>query len=368
MYKKDIEDLKYCSDSNFNYLGLQCASTLDEYCHPSLDEDTLADRNEDQVLSRYQKGTGRDQRVILTVPQLWIWTFDKHLITATQKPLFESYGKFDVEVIKTIHRRQYEIERALTSKELSGLKFIDLFVGVLISECVNNLSSLSGRGLPESIFCIFERSISELSAKVREYTKSEALKQNSIDSEKVFVLQIGDVREELSMIHSVLFEQEEVWRQFMKAKFRKLWSSPPEDQFSIPKEITGELLNVMEILERPQAQFAKYKRQIAKLDTDAERVEGFITLQLDLKSKHASLQEAHLTTLMSAAVIGFTIVTIIFTPLSFLASLLALSTSGFQNHQTNSTLINGAPFYHSSYIGNWMGTLNNFFRRMSLIE
>ena len=92
------------------------------------------------------------------------------------------------------------------------------------------------------------------------------------------------------------------------------------------------MLEVMEILERPQKQFAKYKRQIARINADAERVGGFITLQLDLKSKHASLQEAHLTTLMSAAVIGFTIVTIIFTLLAFLASLLALSTNKFQNH------------------------------------
>ena len=258
-----------------------------------------------------------------------------------------------------------EILQALTTKELSGLnlsglKSRDLFVGVLLSQCVDDLSSPSRLGLPESIFGIFEKSISELSAKVREYTKSEALKKNNIESEKVFILQIGDVREELSMIQSVLFEQEEVWRQFMKAKFPKLWSNPPEDQFSIPDEITGTLLTIMEALERPQAQFAKYKRQIAKLDKDAERVEGSITLLLDLKSRHASLQEAHLTTLMSAAVIGFTIVTIIFTPLSFFTSLLALSTSQFQNHQTNSTLMNGAPFYHSSYIGGWMGKLNSF--------
>ena len=344
---------------------------MDEYCHPSLDEDTLADRNEDQVLSRYQKNKRRDQRRILTVPQLWIWTFGQEVITAMQKPIFgtfDTFDRFNRKVFETIENHQDELSRALTSKELSALKFGDLLVGTLISECVDKLTSPSRLGLSESIFGIFEKSISELSAKVREYTKLEALKKNNIDSEKVFILQIGDVREELSMIHSVLFEQEEVWRQFMKAKVPKAWFSPPEDQFFIPPQITGRMLDVMEILERPQTQFAKYKRQIAKLDTDAERVEGFITLQLDLKSKHASLHEAHLTTLMSAAVIGFTIVTIIFTPLAFLASLLALSTSGFQNHQYNSTLTNGAPFYHSSYISRWMGGLYSSHERMSLIK
>lgn len=307
--------------------------------------------------------------MILTVPQLWIWVFDERLITATHKSWIEIFGGLQDEVIRPIRNNTDRILEALRSKELSGLKVRDLLVGAFLSQSINDLSSPSRLGLKKSIFGgIFEKSISELSTKVRDYTKSEALKQNNIDSEKVFILQIGDAREELSMIQSVLFEQEKVWRQFMKAKFPNLWSSPPEDQFSIPEEITGTMLDVMQILERPQTQFAKYKRQIATLDIDAERVEGFITLQLNLKSKHVSLKEAHLTTLMSAAVIGFTIVTIIFTPLSFLASLLALSTSGFQNHQTNSTLMNGAPFYHSSYIGKWMGKLNSFHERTSLIE
>ena len=68
----------------------------------------------------------------------------------------------------------------------------------------------------------------------------------------------------------------------------------------------------MQMLERLQTQFAKYKRQITRFDTDVERVEGFITLQLDLKSKHTSLQEAHLTALINAAVIKIIIVTITF--------------------------------------------------------
>lgn len=365
MYQGVIKDFKYCSDRNFNILGLQCASTLDEYCHPALDEDTLADRNEDQVLSRHQKEKPRDQRIVLTVPQLWIWTFDKEVITAMQKPMFDG---FDYGIFGLIETHQDDILKALDSKSSSALKPSDLFVGALISECVDKLSSPSRLDLSESIFGIFERSISELSFKVREYTKPEALKKNNIDSEKVFISQIGDVREELSMIQSVLFEQEEVWRQFMKAKVPELWSGLPQDQLSIPSDITGRVLDFMEILERPQMQFAKYKRQITKLDTDAGRVEGFITHQLDLKSKHASLQEAHLTTLMSAAIIGFTVVTIIFTPLAFLASLLALSTNEFQKHQYNSALTNGAPFYPSSDVRKWMGELNSFHGRMSLTE
>ena len=343
---------------------------MDEYCHPSLDEDTLAVRNEDQVLSRYQKELRRDQRIILTVPQLWVWRFRDNIITAIQEWRSGPDAELMLQTLISLDLHGKEICEPLDSQELQAVRIEDLMVGALISECVNELNSPSRLGLSDSVFGIFEKSIFMLSVRVREYTKSETLKKNDIDSEKDFILQIGDVREELSMIQSVLLEQEEVWRQFMKANFYSpcYWSGSPEDQFSIPWQAKGRLLDVMEILKRPQTQFAKFKRQIAKLDVDAERVEGFITLQLDLKSKHASLQEAHLTTLMSAAIIGFTIVTIIFTPLAFLASLFALSTDRFQNHQHNSTLASGAPFYHGSYIGKWMGELCFFRERMSLIE
>lgn len=51
VYENALKDLKYCKSRDYNYLGLQCVSTLDEYCHPSLDGETLKKRNNDQVLS-----------------------------------------------------------------------------------------------------------------------------------------------------------------------------------------------------------------------------------------------------------------------------------------------------------------------------
>ena len=317
------------------------------------------DRNRDQVLSRHQKTLPRDRRILLTVPPLWIWTIDKRVITAMQKPTFD---EFDPHVFTTIPSDMDRISKALASTVSSDPRPMgNLIAGILISESVNKLASPSQLGLSESIFKIFERSIYELSARVREYTKTEVLTKNNMDSEKVFVLQIDDVRDELSMIQSVLDEQERVWRQFIQAKFPKCWSAPPEDQFVIPSNLDGKIIWVVEILGRPQTQFAMYRRRIASLDKEAERVEGLIKLLLDLKSKHASLHQAHLATLMSAAFVGFMIVTIIFTPLAFISSLFALSTNQFQKSQFNSSLANGTPFYHSSYIGKWMGASNSLY-------
>jgi Mg2+ and Co2+ transporter CorA len=68
-----------------------------------------------------------------------------------------------------------------------------------------------------------------------------------------------------------------------------------------------------------------YKQRIAKLDDDAARIQENVLTLLEFKAKHAGLRESHYMFIMGAAVLGFTIVTIIFMPLSFMASLFALA-------------------------------------------
>lgn len=110
-------------------------------------------------------------------------------------------------------------------------------------------------------------------------------------------------------------------------------------------------------IERPQAQFEQYKRRIDQLDESAARVEASIATVLDLKAKHASMKEAHSTSVMSAAVFGFTLVTIIFTPLSFMLSLFALPIQRLQDHQVKSQWGgDSAPgVYKTNYVGKFMG-------------
>jgi len=122
---------------------------------------------------------------------------------------------------------------------------------------------------------------------------------------------------------------------------------------------------------RPQSQFVKYYRRIALLDEDTERVERSMLIKLDLKQRYTSLREAHVTGVMSAAVLGFTVITIIFTPLSFVTSLFALSIDRFQKHQVDwfipghqdeSSETNMTRAYTRSYIGKWMGKFSTILR------
>jgi hypothetical protein len=59
--------------------------------------------------------------------------------------------------------------------------------------------------------------------------------------------------------------------------------------------------------------------------------------------------------IMSAAVFGFTIITIIFTPLSFVVALFALPIDRFQKQQVPSVWTDQAGMYSTNYMGNWIG-------------
>jgi hypothetical protein len=101
------------------------------------------------------------------------------------------------------------------------------------------------------------------------------------------------------------------------------------------------------------------------LDADAERVARAIDRKLDLKATHASLKEAHTTAIMSAAVFRFTLITIIFTPLSFIVSLFALPIDRFQKDQVPSVWNDQTGMYSTNYVGKWIGGHSDNKRSMS---
>jgi hypothetical protein len=116
------------------------------------------------------------------------------------------------------------------------------------------------------------------------------------------------------MIKDVITDQEEVWTQFYE---------------DLKDEIDKWDDNNRRIAIRPKQQIPKFKRRVQKIDEDAQRVEQWIHGQLDLKKTHASIRESHNSTVLSTTVIGFTIVTVVFTPLSFMTSLLAVPDDNF---------------------------------------
>ncbi|KAI0399839.1 hypothetical protein F4802DRAFT_602577 [Xylaria palmicola] len=192
-------------------------------------------------------------------------------------------------------------------------------------------------GLSEPIFSVFSKSISAVAEAIDEYTRSTNFVNISIEKERQFLHEINDIREEIAMMQTVLFQQEEIWKEFAFKTWPQFWPDGengrfkpgPEDKQREGKNMEG--------------------RRFEKLDQEAERVEKNILVQLDLKQKHASLKETHTATVMSASIVGFTVITIIFAPLSFLTSLFALPIDQFSQNQNDGN-------YTTNYIGKWIAT------------
>ena len=372
-YEK-IKKVEYCASANTNSLGIQLTPTLDEYCKSSLAKPLLDDRNGDQVLLRYEKlkykikGENLEDMDpstparLLTVPQIWIWTIADKVITAMpegfraerwpNRKTWMYTGSIEGLLAPDPRQDQQQENQnpeASDSDDNKGpayqkiLKVRAMLVGLIISDCVDTLNRPCMAGHNEPIFSVFESSISEVYERVSIYADKAEVSNIKLKEEKAFLHDITDIQEELSLIKSVLFEQEEVWREYTYEKFPECWPNGPTDRFIIPHGLESADLWVMKMLQRPQTQFAKYKRQIEKLEDDANRVKDNIHDLLDLKSKVAGLKETHLTTVMSASVIGFTIITVIFTPLSFAAAVFALKPVEFPADFT------------TNYLGKWMG-------------
>jgi hypothetical protein len=158
------------------------------------------------------------------------------------------------------------------------------------------------------------------------------------------------------MIKRVLVQQEEVWKEFALTAWPDFWTT---GRMVVTKETMDKAVQAekeeWQAIMRIPAQFGKYRRRINDLDEDSARVEQAISLKLDLMAKHSTIRESHATSIMSAAVFGFTLVTIVFTPLSFFTSLFALPIDRFQDNQVFGRFSNETGMYTTNYVGKFIG-------------
>lgn len=340
-------------------IGFHAYSSLDEYCVPHLGREALAKRNSDQTLTRYQpmhaeepgKATEKGNnltRPLIIVPQAFIWVIDELLVISLPVPIPESFwsllGSF----------------KDLKGKEIIGLllrALVEAFDPVRSSDAPRpSLSDQSHKH--QNIFKVFSRSIAFVSDQVSRYVDDKGVDSIDLASEQNFVHQIQDIREEISMIQSVIIQQEEVWRAFVSTAWPEFWvegqgltmTKSPQPGDNPPEKLQEGLF---EAIEKPRQLFRSFKTRLQRLDDTAARVERSVEIGLDLKQKHASLREARRATLMSASVIGFTLITAIFTPLSFMVSLFALPIDRFQTSKIGS---GDDAYYTTNYIGKWIGT------------
>ncbi|KAF1948952.1 hypothetical protein CC80DRAFT_599307 [Byssothecium circinans] len=293
--------------------------TLDEAYYPGLPSDRLKERNEDQVVSRSKdkwtrktKGPPEKNEPILMVPQLWLWRVGGHIISASAR----GCG---------------------TLKHYLLQPYPDVQLGLIIASFIDGFGhGYSSNGVKHpSTLDLFETRV-----------------------EQYFLHVISDVRSELAMIRSVLEEQERILENLLYDCRPGSSLDPRDPVLEQHKRILMDLVNdcpprrsldpgdptnptdptdpspideppywspVVEAL----GTLSRYKQRVTKIDGDADRIEKAIQDMLNLKRTFASIRDAHHSLILSTAVIGFTIVTIVFAPLAFLTALFALKVEGF---------------------------------------
>jgi hypothetical protein len=304
----------------------------------TLNESYYLGLNSEQLSQRYGKHILDDFEVksknILLVSQLWLWKINNVVITAFPREGHRTSHLFDY-TLSQFREAGISARRELTSNQL---------VAWILSECIHRLDPPCMADLEEPVFYFLGKNVARIFDDVQRYMDEAGMDKVHITKEKGFIDKINFIRAKLSMIKNILLKQEEVWKMCLEDSPTRVETTSNQDPVARINSIT----------ERPKRDLNNFNQRIRRIDEDAERVEKVILVQLDLKAKHAGLRESHNSTALSAAVVGFTIITIIFTPLSFLASLFALPIDLFQRHQ------NAKSAYTKGYIETWMGKSTAF--------
>lgn len=153
------------------------------------------------------------------------------------------------------------------------------------------------------------------------------------------------------MILDILDQQEKVLDDLLKDALDDSNARRTRDEAD-PKDRSNLFEKDWEKVRMAKVRLEQYRKCIAKIDRDADLIEKSVQEQLNLKRTYAAMKDAHNSVVLGAAVIGFTLVTIIFTPLAFLTSLYALPIDSVVKHQYQDGDSN---VYSGKYIGRIFG-------------
>lgn len=352
--------------------SLHVRRTLDQFFYPNIDTQS---RDKDQVVLRYQTkspGMGCDPKIFM-VDQLWTWVLGTNLIVTAfpqrwDQPKNDPLNVLDG-IIEDINsktrdpvRSVYDLAIIITNR-CSGVfdrhrlgdeeyQFLDMFessIGIATDKETLLFNQFNHASVQASLWLKSHRkldgSFSSARAKTLDGTDEDASSTDYCDEDgqPLFVdrlLDIGqetdllaetkDIRDELNMIRTVLEHQKYVLIDFQEV-ICETYQGQNRSQFEVKKRFKDQ-----------QRVIDMHLKDIDRMDKQAERIYHSITDLLDLKQKHANAFEARFardqaagTTRQSKTIMVFTIVTIVFLPLSFISSIFTINMKEFDNLNLN---------------------------------
>ncbi|OXV11500.1 hypothetical protein Egran_00739 [Elaphomyces granulatus] len=367
---------------NCSTTSLHIRRTLDQYFYPNIDTQS---RDEDQVVYRYQAKDGNvvsKEPKIFMVDQLWMWILGGKLIVTCfpqrwEQPKNDPLNVLDgiIEDINSKTRDHvqsvYDLAIVITNR-CSGIfdrhrmgdesyQFLDMFessIGIATDHETVLFKEFNASSAQASEWLAHHRGLRQFPwslESTQPQQQNNAWKPGEKDRQPVFVdrlLDIGqetnllaetkDIRDELNMIHNVLEQQKQVLFDL---------------QESICEIHLGEHRSQQEIKKRFREQqrvIDMHVKDLDRMDKQTEQIYVSITDLLDLKQKHANAFEARFardqaagTARQGKTIMMFTIVTIVFLPLSFMTSLFAINIREFPRAS------DGSPDLHFSFVAQY---------------
>ncbi|KAJ5294888.1 hypothetical protein N7508_009709 [Penicillium antarcticum] len=341
--------------------SLHVRRTLDQFFYPNID---TRSRDQDQVVYRYQTkspGMGSDPKIFM-VDQLWMWILGTNLIVTGfpqrwDQPKNDPLNVLDG-IIEDINSKTrdpvksvYDLAIIITSR-CSGVfdrhrlgdeeyQFLDMFessIGIatdketLLFNQFNHASVQASDWLKShrKLNGSFSKSVDE-DGLTSDYCDEDGQplfvdRLLDIGQETDLLAETKDIRDELNMIRTVLEHQKYVLIDFQDV-ICETYQGQHRSQVEVKKRFKDQ-----------QRVIDMHLKDIDRMDKQAERIYHSITDLLDLKQKHANAFEARFardqaagTTRQSKTIMVFTIVTIVFLPLSFITSIFTINMKEFDN-------------------------------------
>ncbi|KAG4260819.1 hypothetical protein FPRO03_02642 [Fusarium proliferatum] len=226
---------------------------------------------------------------------------------------------------------------------LNGVYGSDDLVKHILQETITFPDKFLRAGLGEHILDVFE---SEIAAEAdEEATFYNNFAQNDWNSKHAnraisCTWRVKDIRDELRLIRNVFESQLKVVEQFSKVLAEQPVQTPEDSNF-IPS-LKSKLEGIMQ--------------RIDSMDSEANKTTESLNNITQAMLAQAALKEAESARLMNFIILPFTIVTVIFTPLSFMTSLFAVNSDGFPHNEDGELRIPSEWFWRRMVIGEF-GTL-----------
>lgn len=351
------------------YLGstpnLHIRRTLDQFYYHAISTEA---RDEDQVVYRFTSKKRKEKKIFM-VDQLWLWVLGNDLIITSfpqrwEQPKNDPLNVLDGIIedmnsktrppIKSVH----DLATLITGR-CSGVfgrhrlgdenfQFLDMFessIGEVTNQETelfanfNHASTAAARWLKSQRQRGSPANDKEF---IRDHTFVDTLLD--IDQETALLAEVKDIRDELNMISMVLKHQVSLLDGMMTALLEEVKGSQNQQSQHEIKRRYREQQKVVEV----------HLRDIERMDKQAENIYTSLTHLLDLKQKHANAFEARFARDQAAftgrqgqTIMVFTIVTIVFLPMSFIAAVFAIPVRDFPH-------VDGSPSLSMSYVSKIM--------------